>query len=272
MKRSFIILIPVLLLSIFILDYSAKRRDFNRKKTELEASVGFDQVETMINTYFFDHGWYPDSLQEVDSVFSQISLPASVDSLIETSYRFLIDPFSGRFFKYIPTYNGHTKADGFYLISAGIDSSYNNTSSDKTLKLYDSLSFSYYDLYLGAKDILISKRTIEEYTSHKGFNLSLEALARRYPLAGRKRPPRFVEFSGEITAVYSDHFRVVGQSRSLFAKCHLARSSISKFPAVGSQICVRGIFKKIETTPDTMITFLNCIILSSAACEPHSSN
>ena len=272
MKRLTTILIPILIVTVFLLDFSRKRRSFHQKKTELEATLGFSQVETMINTYFFNSGWFPDSLQQVDTIFNQKITVRSGDAIIETRYRFLIDPFSGCYFKYIPIYNERKKAEGFFLLSAGIDGSFNNTSGDNPPQLYDSLTFNYYDLYFGVKDIVISKGTIGEFLSHKGFILSLDGLVRRYPPSGRRKPPRFIEFAGTIEGIYSDHLVVREQSGGILANCYLAPSDSAKFPTDGMSVCLRGIFNRITIEPDTVVTFLNCMVLDPRECEAPTSN
>lgn len=249
---------------LIFLDNTSKKKKFYHIKKEYELSLAFEQTQQLINIYFFEHGWYPDSLQQIDSIFKHKSLNANLENVNETRYRFFVDPFSGKFYHYLPTLNTrYRKPDGYYLLSAGIDGNIDNAEFDSIkLKLYNSLSFSYFDFYLGKKDVLVKKESIKDWVERQhGLKFSLSRLARNYDPEGKRKPPRFVEFNGVVGNVFSNHFTVEDSLSRITADCYLAPFDNIKQPTLGKVITVKGILNKIQFEPDTILTFSNCSML-----------
>lgn len=260
------LIIGILLVFITIIFFAnrAKKQRYEILKKEYELSLSFEQIPGLINTYFFDHGWFPDSLQQADTLFNRIIVGESIENIRETPYRFLVDPFSGNFFYYIPVMNKkYKRPEGYYLLSAGIDSKINNKNLDKgALKLYDSASFSYKDWYFGDKDLLVSEGSIEDWLSESsGMDVSMRWLSKRYDSTGRRMLPRIVKFYGSVNSVGTDHFLVKENQSDLRGICYLAPSVGQLAISTGDTIHVKGIYNKISFDPDTVFTFLNCIIL-----------
>lgn len=265
MKRVFIVIALLLVFVVLIFfDFSSKRNKFDALKGEYGLSVNFEQIPGQINKYFFEHGWFPDSLEQIDTILSRKIVKGDIEDFIETPYRFYIDPFSDEFYYYLPVMNEkYGKPEGYYLLSAGIDSKINNRKLDKgALKLYDSASFSYLDWYFGDKDLLVSEGSIEDWLSESsGMEVSMRWLAKRYDSTGRRMLPRSVKFYGTVDSVGTDRFLVKEDQSDLRGVCYIAPSVDQLAIVEGNIVQVKGIYNKIIFQPDTVFTFLNCIIL-----------
>jgi hypothetical protein len=265
MKKLIIIILVLTICVLMFLDYNSKKKEFYLLKKEYELSLGFEQVQQLITIYFFEHGWYPDSLQQIDSIFKHKKFKANLESIRETQYRFFVDPFSGEFYHYLPILNTkYGKPDQYYLLSAGIDGSINNEElSSGELKLYDSLFFNYLDHYFGKKDLLIKEESIKTWIEgQRGFKFSFSRLIKNYDPEGRRKLPRIIEFNGIVQNVFADHF-TISDSLKITADCYLAPLEGIKKPNQGDTVRLKGIFNKIQYKPDTLVTFLNCSILES---------
>ena len=162
-KKAVIIFLLVCLVILISLDYRRKRHEFNSLKREYDLTISFEQPATILGNYFDEFGYYPETLSDADTLFNTKPFWKDFDDYRETPYRFLIDPFSRDYFLYIPIRSdGNAKPDSYYLLSAGIDSKFNNKVSNVQMFLYDSLTFSYLDFYFGKKDLLVSKASTSE--------------------------------------------------------------------------------------------------------------
>lgn len=263
MKKILSIIGTVLLAFVALLfyDYRSKKEKFDKLKKEYEFSVSFQQTIFLINNYFFEHGWFPDSLQQVDTIFNREILIKNLDDYRETRYWFLIDPFSGKFYHYIPVINEkYKKPEGYYLLSAGIDSKIDNKVLRSSLKLYDSASFNYLDFYFGKKDLLVREGSIKNWISEPfGMEITLRWFLKQYDPSG-KRMPRNVRFTGKVESVDGRAFLLKDTQSNLKATCYLAIDSDDQLVS-GDTIQVNGIYKKTTFEPDTVFTFLNCIVI-----------
>ena len=266
MKKVISVIFLLIISGVLIFfDYASKKSGFNVLKKEYELSLGFEQTQLLISIYFYEHGWYPDSLQQIDSIFKNKNLNANLENIRETRYRFFVDPFSGEFYHYLPVLNTkYGKPDGYYLLSAGIDGKIDNATFDSVkLKLYDSLSFNYFNCYLGKKDVLVEKESIKDWIfGPPGLKFSLRRLMRSYDPEGKRKLPRIIEFNGIVKNIFSDHFTVKDSVSKIYADCYLAPFD-TKLPTPGDLITVKGIFNKVQIKPDTMLTFLNCLVLEN---------
>jgi len=259
-----VIFTGIVLLILFVLvfyDYRSKKEIFSVKQKEFYQTLGWMDILTgKISQYFFEHGWFPDSLQQVDTIFYHN--PTEYD-LTETEYKFFIDPFSGNYFYYLSIKEKYGRPDSFYLLSTGIDSKINNKElNNGVLKLYDSTSFNYLDFYFGKKDLLVSQGSIEDWLSEtSGMETSMKWLARRYDPSGKRMLPASVKFNGVVDSVTEDYFSLRDTQSSVKGVCYLAPSVGQLAITSGDTILVKGIYNKINFEPDTTFTFLNCIIL-----------
>lgn len=162
-----------LLLTIFIVflivsDYFITKKDFHRKiyPVLLEINNG-GSLRYLLDDYYFEHGQYPVSLNEIDSIYFK----SSKQNLNISRKRALIDPFSkkGEYYYYQPVYDRNTRLREKYIaLSRGIDGKINNVFND-TLFLDDSVhimdylngkfhgapgdvKFHFGDKYFGKKD------------------------------------------------------------------------------------------------------------------------
>ncbi|HRJ28232.1 MAG TPA: hypothetical protein PLV21_10440 [Cyclobacteriaceae bacterium] len=262
MKRIISIsVVLILFIAWLLLDYSLKKEKFKKLKDEYELSVDFGQTVGLINNYFFEHGWFPDSLKQVDTIFNREVLIKDLDDVKETRYWFLIDPFSGKFYHYIPVMNEkYKKPEGYYLISAGIDSKVDNNITRGTLKLYDSVSFNYWDAYFGKKDLLVKEGLIRDWIREPfGMEVTLKWFSMQYDPTG-KRMPRNVRFNGVVENINDRHFLLRDTQSNLKAICYLFIDSNDQLVS-GDTIQVNGIYNKATFNPDTIFTFLNCIVI-----------
>lgn len=262
MKKVIVIGITLLILfGLGFFDYRSKKEKFSIKQKEFEQTLGWiDLLTGRINRYFFEHGWFPDSLQQVDTIFYHN--PGEYD-LTETEYKFFVDPFSGNLFYYLPVKEKYGRPDRFYLLSAGIDSKIDNKELGKgTLKLYDSVSFDYLDFYFGKKDLLVNEGSIENWLSESsGMETSMKWLSTAYDPNGRKMFHASVKFYGVVDSVGTESFLIKDIQSNVKGTCYLAPSVGELAIASGDTVKVKGIYNKIVFEPDTTFTFLNCIIL-----------
>jgi hypothetical protein len=167
MRKVNIIIVAVIVIAALViwLDYQKKRERFHSLKREFDLSLEFEQPAILLNDFFIHHRYYPDSLAQVDTLFTLKGHHwRTFDEYRDTPYRFLIDPFTNDYFYYIPVYDSDkNKAQSFYLLSAGIDSKINNKIfTESGLDLYDSLRFKYLNYYFGKKDLLICKGSVHD--------------------------------------------------------------------------------------------------------------
>lgn len=139
------------------LDYNKRKRSFDVAVAELELSLSFEEVPMLLQQYYKRHGVYPDSLGQCDTLFTSGLNWATIEDYRETPYRFLVDPFSHKYFGYIPIKDSARGTNqSFFLLSSGIDGRLDNDKSDiERLDLYDSIKFNYLDCYFGRRDILV---------------------------------------------------------------------------------------------------------------------
>jgi hypothetical protein len=263
MKKTFLIgLVILVIITLLFFDYRSKKDKFEVLKKEYELSIGFEQTVGLISSYFLEHGWFPDSLQQLDTIFNHEIHVKNFEDIRETRHRFFVDPFSGKFYHYIPAINEkYGKPEGYYLLSAGIDSKINNKENKGTLKLHDSVSFSYFDYYFGKKDLLVDQRSIEDWISSDGFDLTFDDLAENYNLDHRRHAALhgLIEFYGVVDSVNTDHFTVIDRQKK--GVCYLAPSVDKLAITSGDTVQVKGIYNRVSVDPDTTFTFLNCVIL-----------
>lgn len=265
MKKTFLLGVVILaIVALLFFDYRSKKEEFDRLKKEYEFSASFEQTVGLINNYFFEHGWFPDSLQQVDTIFNREVYIKNLDEVIETRYWFLIDPFSGKFYHYIPVMNEkYNKPGGYYLLSTGVDSKINNKGlNEGSLKLYDSASFNYLDFYFGQKDLLVREGSIEDWISEPfGMEVSMKWLAKRYDPTGKRALPRSVRFYGVIEDMNANHLLLKDIQSNLKAVCYLAPSVGEISTVSGDTVQVNGIYSKVSLGPDTTFNFLNCVLI-----------
>jgi hypothetical protein len=92
---------------------------------------------------------------------------------------------------------------------------------------------------------------------------SMRWLSKRYDPTG-KRMPRSVRFYGVIESVDSDHFLLRDTQSDLKGACYLTSSAEELEVTSGDTVQVNGIYSKVSFEPDTVFTFLNCIIIEEA--------
>lgn len=256
-------LVLLVIATLFFFDYHSKKVKFEVIKTEYDLSVSFEQTAGLISNYFLEHGWFPDSLQQLDTIFSRKFLIKNLEDIRETRYRFFVDPFSGKFYHYAPVINEkYSKPDGYYLLSAGIDAKINNKIlNEGKLRLYDSAFFNYFDYYFGEKDLLVRQGSIDDWISSDGFYLTFDDLVESYNPDHRRDASLhgLIEFYGVVDSVNADHFIVRNSQKS--GICYLAPSASSQAIVSGDSVRAKGIYNKISFEPDTSFTFLNCIVL-----------
>lgn len=263
MKKTFLTsLVLLAIITLFFFDYRSKKAKFEMLKREYELSVSFEQTVGLISSYFLEHGWFPDSLQQLDTIFNHEIHIKNLEDIRETRYRFFVDPFSGKFYHYIPVINEkYNKPDGYCLLSAGIDTKINNKENEGKLKLYDAVSFNYFDYYFGKKDLLVRQGSIVDWISSDGFDLTFNDLVERYN-PDRRRDAALhglIKFYGVVDSVNTDHFIV--KDRQKKGICYLAPFVDGLAITSGDTVQVKGIYNKVSLEPDTTFTFLNCVIL-----------
>lgn len=247
---------------IVYLDYSHKRTEFEALKKEFELSSSFEQPKVQIDNYFFKYGWYPDSLTQADTMFNFQRHWNSLDDYRDSPYRFFVDPFTRKSYYYIPLMNSKTqKAEGYFLLSAGIDSKINNSHYDSQLKLYDSVYFDYFDLYFGKKDILVSKESIEDWIKASGREFSLKDLIERYDPSEKRVLPRNITFYGIVNEATGNSLSITDVDSNIKAVCHLASSHNGPRVIIGDTIRIKGIYSRVNFNTDTTFVVLNCVIL-----------
>ena len=263
MKRIIALFILLLVVgSIWYFDYREKKEKFYSLKREYDFSLSFEQAQSQINNFFFEHGWFPDSLQQADTIFNFKGRWNDFEEYRETPYRFIVDPFTYKFYHYIPVINKkHNKPEGYYLLSAGIDSKIDSKNNKESLKLYDSAYFNYLDYYFGKKDLLVSEGSIDNWIESSGREFSLKDMMRKYDPSGRRILPRNVKFYGIVDSVSTDHFLVKDTQSTLRGVCYLAPSVGELAVVAGDIVQVKGLYNKITFEADTAFTFLNCVIL-----------
>jgi hypothetical protein len=263
-KKSIFIGVAILLIICFIFfDYYSKKEAFLVKRNELvNREMEFGVVSSKINGYFFENGWFPDSLGQADTLFARTSTEYNLKGTLNG---FCIDPFSDKFYHYIPIVNKrYGRPEGYYLLSAGIDSKIDNDGSeDGKLKLYDSLYFNYLDVYFGRKDLLVKEETIVDWINSPAWEMSLREILKGYNPDRRRDIAHhmLIDFDAVVDSVYTDRFTVKDPQGKIKADCHLAPFPNQKEVVPGEQVKIRGIYNKITFEPDTVLNFLNCVVL-----------
>lgn len=266
-KRSKIGLLLVLLsicgITAIAINYSSRRSQFNCVKEEYLLSKGFEQTKILIDNYFFEHGWYPETLKQVDTIFNHEIRINDWNAIRKNPNRFMIDPFSGTYYRYIPRYDtGIEMPVGYYLLSAGIDSQFDSEEKFDQAKIYDSVRFDYLSSFFGKKDLLFSQGSINDWHgAGANIDVSLEWLASRFDPSGKIPLPRSVRFNGIVKKVDRKSVLVKDTRSGVLGICYYAPQVTIPGFSLGDTLEIRGIYNKAIIEADTTFVFLNCVPL-----------
>lgn len=264
LKKVFFVTILLIVLVITCVSYSSTKKHFLEQRAELEGCIEFARLRGMIDSYFTLNGEYPRTLLDVDSVFGEKVHFVNMDQLRNSSYRFLVDPFSGNFLQYLPIMDSISeKAIGFYVLSAGIDGRVDNTEVGESMKLYDTLEFSIYDHFFGNEDLVIAKGSINDWISAEGFNSSFNDLVSRYNIDKRKDSALYwmFNFKAIVDSVSDGKVfvrEIEGDKRAVCSMFPFEKSVIAE---KGDTVNLKGIYNNVELYPDTVLTFIVCSVL-----------
>lgn len=177
MKKHFIFIMATFAILFLILYVSVQNKAFNINKYKINEYIHNPINAEYFNSYFVQNGQYPNSIFDLISKFKDSGAPQ------EAVNEIFCDPFSSanNYWHYLPLYNKQMgTAEGFILLSAGIDGEIDNRFKDSlyvdgniSLKLYSSADtgFNILDKWFGQKDILIMKRNGKDMLKESaGYN------------------------------------------------------------------------------------------------------
>ena len=87
---KFVGAISIALIILVGLDYWRKKQEFEKLKNEYQLSQNFASTQQIINRYFYENGWYPSSLEELDTLFSIKLEKTTLSDLHNKPLRFFI--------------------------------------------------------------------------------------------------------------------------------------------------------------------------------------
>jgi len=263
MKKVMILFMISLFTALVLVDYESRKSEFEIARADFKRSMEWrDLMIGEISEYFFAVGWYPDSLNQTGVMGDSIFINSTKSN---GEFDIHLDPFSMQSYLYIPVVGVRSKKpEGYYLLSAGIDKSFNNGQFNSDLSLYDSLKFSYWDSIFGKKDILVAKQNIDDWISSEGVELSLKSIMHGFTNHQTNMAPRNIRFQGRVLSADLDSHQLTLtdiEDINIKAECYFAPSVNKLEVEVGELVQIHGIYAGASLSDNSILKFNNCIII-----------
>ncbi|MDR2040491.1 MAG: hypothetical protein LBQ60_21455 [Bacteroidales bacterium] len=259
MKKFIIYSALVITVLGFVFLYHIQKKTYEQNYLSLSENILF-QIVYIPDQTFSLYGKYVDSMNQL------------VDSLAMSGYDeeysvlYLGDPFNqyNKYLSYIPLYNRKLKkAEGYILLSAGIDGKINNVFKDSIyldediqLRLYDKsdTTFCITKRWFGNKDWLISKVDGRQQLVDQAMPTEIQSLVKQAKALKINDTRLKVRIGDRIvkldTVVYFCY-------QDIWIKNYPLEYDLIRPYQIGDSISIAGVFRGWEN--DSTIKMINCI-------------